>query len=113
MRDDEIHDFIEARKHLVWYVKDHRALSEESIVEAVLNYGNWNDVQEMIRILGIKHTAEVFYKDSRCGRRRGNYYPETLCYFERYFARHAPKITPPPIKPLPWSIKTLVSDLVQ
>jgi len=49
-----IYQFIKKRPYLVWYVKDLSKLSEESIVEHVLNYGDWDDVQEMIKILGIK-----------------------------------------------------------
>lgn len=86
MRDDAIHDFIVARKHLVWYVKDHRALNEEAIVEATLNYGNWNDVQEMIRILGITRAAEIFRK--QVSRSRKNYRPEVLHYFSLYFNKY-------------------------
>lgn len=89
---DAIHDFIVARKHLIWYVKNHRALSEESIVEAVLNYGDWDDFKEMVRILGIDEVARIFRKQMITGRQRGNYYPETRHYFEKYFERHAPAI---------------------
>ena len=88
MRNDAIHDFIAARKHLVWYVKDHRALNEEAIVEATLNYGNWNDVQEMIRILGMGRVAEIFRKQMVTGRQRGNYYPEVAHYFNLYFNKY-------------------------
>ena len=87
--NDAIHDFIVARKHLVWYVKDHRALSEESIVEAVLNYGNWNDVQEMIRIMGIESVARIFRKQMVIRRQRGNYYPDVANYFNLYFNKYA------------------------
>lgn len=89
MRNDAIHDFIAARKHLVWYVKDHRALNEEAIVEATLNYGNWNDVQEMIRILGVEKAARIFRKQMITGRQRGNYYPEVAHYFTLYFNKYA------------------------
>ncbi len=87
---DAIHDFIAERKGLVWYVKDPRALSEESIVEAALNYGNWRDVQEIIRILGIEKVARIFRKQMVTGRQRGNYYPETAHYFTLYFNKYAP-----------------------
>ena len=91
--NEALADFIEARKHFVWYVKDHRALDEESIVQATLNYGNWNDVQELIRILGMDHVAEVFYRDIAVSpRRRGNYYPDVVRYFTLYFKRHAPAV---------------------
>lgn len=84
---DAIHDFIVKRKGLVWYVKDHRALSEESIVEAVLNYGNWRDVQEIIQILGIKKIASIFR--AQVARPRKNYRPEVINYFTLYFNKYA------------------------
>jgi len=89
----ELGDFIAARKELVWYVKDPRALGEEAVVQAVLNYGNWRDVQELIRIMGMEGVARAFYRDiGVSARRRGNYHLHTLRYFERYFARHAPAV---------------------
>lgn len=83
----DIHDFIAERKHLVWYVKDPRALDNDAIVEAVLNYGNWNDVQELIRILGIKTVAEIFKRG--VGKVRSNYHKKTAHYFRLYFQKYA------------------------
>lgn len=83
----KIHDFIKKRPYLIWYVKDLDHLSVESIVEHVLNYGDWDDVQEMIKILGIKKTAVVFRKES--GRWRSNYRPEIANYFNLYFNKYA------------------------
>jgi hypothetical protein len=37
----------------------------ESIAENVLNFGDWDDVQELIRIIGIKKVAEIFWKESK------------------------------------------------
>lgn len=85
-----IHDFIKERKHLVWHVKDYDALDDASILEATLNYGDWSDVQELIKILGIKKAARIFRakaKPSVAG--RSNYRPEVAQYFERYFNAYA------------------------
>ncbi|MBU4030627.1 hypothetical protein KJ756_00430 [Patescibacteria group bacterium] len=82
-----IQRFIKKRKYLVWYVKDPGKLDNEAIVEAVLNYGDWDDVQEMIKILGIKEVAKIFrekYKQKRC-----NYHPKTKNYFNLYFNKYA------------------------
>ena len=87
MPDDAIHDFIAERKHLVWYVKNHRALDEESIVEATLNYGNWDDVQKLIEILGIEKVAQIFRK--QVNQPRKNYRPEVSHYFSLYFNKYA------------------------
>jgi len=80
-------EFIKARPHLIWYVKDYEALSDESIVEHTLNYGNWDDVQELFKIMGIKKVARIF--DSRAYIRRSNYRPEIINYFKLYFKRYA------------------------
>lgn len=88
MASKELQDFIAARKTLVWYVRDPRKLSEESVVEAVLNYGNWRDVQKLTSILGIENVARIFRKQMVTGRQRGNYYPEVANYFGLYFDKY-------------------------
>ena len=90
MLSDSLYDFISERKHLIWYVKDYRALNEEAIVEATLNYGDWNDVQKVIRIMGIERVATIFRKQMVTGRQRGNYYPDVANYFNLYFDRYVP-----------------------
>lgn len=89
MLSDSLYDFIRERKHFIWYVKEYRALNEESVVEATLNYGDWDDVQELIRILGMECVAQIFRKQMVTGRQRGNYYPETAHYFNLYFDKYA------------------------
>lgn len=84
-----IHDFIKKRKHLIWYVKDYDKLSADSIVEAVLNYGDWDDVQTLIKIMGIKKVAKIFQvkaKPDKWG--RTNYRPEIKNYFQLYFNKY-------------------------
>ena len=80
-------EFIERRPHLIWYTKNYDGLSAESIVEATLNYGNWDDVQELIKILGMKKTAAIFYKEIK--KKRCNYHDKTKHYFLLYFKEHA------------------------
>ena len=87
MLNDALYDFISKRKHLIWYVKDYRALNEEAIVEATLNYGNWDDVQKLIKILGMEKAAHIFRKQAN--RPRKNYRPEVLHYFSLYFNKYA------------------------
>jgi len=87
---DNIHKFIQDRPYLVWYIKDLNQIDEASIVEHVLNYGDWNDVQGMISILGIQKTAEIFNKRSTPDRfNRQNYLPEIKNYFQLYFNKYA------------------------
>ncbi len=87
---EEIGDFIMQRKELVWYVKNPRKLDDDAIVEAVLNYGDWNDVQEMIRIMGTENVATSFYRSSKPDKfKRTNYHPKTKNYFNFYFKKYA------------------------
>ena len=86
----EINKFIKKRSHLIWYTKNYENLSEEAIVEAVLNYGNWNDVQKMISILGIQRVADIFKKGTKLGKmKRTNYDKKIKNYFQLYFDRYA------------------------
>lgn len=82
-----IHQFIKKRPYLIWYVKDFDRLSEESIVEHVLNYGDWDDVQGMIKILGMKKIAKIFRIESE--QPRNNYRQEIKNYFRLYFNKYA------------------------
>ncbi|MFA6552515.1 MAG: hypothetical protein WCT19_03390 [Candidatus Paceibacterota bacterium] len=85
-----INQFIKNKPYLIWYVKDLDSLSEESIIEHVLNYGNWDDVQEMIKILGMEKTAKIFREKSTPDKfGRQNYRPEIKHYFELYFNKYA------------------------
>jgi len=85
-----ITDFIKKRKYLIWYTKNFEHLSKASIVEAVLNYGNMDDVRKMISILGAKKTATIFRKYSRKGKviKRVNYRPDIINYFNLFFKKY-------------------------
>ena len=82
-----INDFIKKRPYLVWSTQNYDKLSEEAIVEAVLNYGDFDDVQKMFSIVGLKKTAEIFRKQVR--RRRINYDAKIRNYFDLYFKKYA------------------------
>ena len=85
-----IQDFIKTRKYLIWWVKDYDKLNAEAIVEATLNYGDWSDVQALIKILGIKKTAKIFREKSKPSQlKRQNYFPEVINYFGLYFDKYA------------------------
>ena len=58
-------------------------LSEESVLEHVLNYGNWDDVQQFIKVKGLDETANLFNKSLK--NKRTNYQPAIKSYFLRYF----------------------------
>lgn len=82
-----LQSFIKKRPYLVWSTKNYEGLSDASIVEAVLNYGNWDDFKKMIKILGLKKTAKIFRQKSK--QKRCNYLPKTKNYFQLYFNKYA------------------------
>lgn len=80
-------DFVKKRKYLFWSTKNYEELSNEAIVEAILNYGDMDDVRELIKLLGIQQVARIFYKNTH--RTRVNYRPEVVNYFQLYFQKYA------------------------
>lgn len=82
-----IRNFIAKRPHLIWYTRDFKHLSDDAIVEAVLNYGDFDDVRKLLSILGLRKTYKIF--KSQLKKKRVNYSPEIANYFTLYFKRHA------------------------
>lgn len=85
-----IGDFVKKRKYLFWSTKNYDGLSKEAVVETVLNYGDMNDVRELISFLDIQEVAKIFYDqtDQRY-RKRINYDPKIVNYFSLYFHKYA------------------------
>ena len=67
-------------------------LSLEAVVEAVLSYGNEKTVAHLIDRVGIDRVASIFYRQTSGARRRVNYHPRTVNFFNLYFQRHAPHV---------------------
>ena len=82
-----LNTFIKKRPYLTWYEAEPETLSEGAIVEAVLNYGDFDDVRKLITLLGIKRLAAIFR--SQIKRKRINYDPKILNYFKLYFKKYA------------------------
>lgn len=82
-----INQFAKSRSYLFWSTRNFAGLNEEVIVETILNYGDWEDVQELIKILDIKEVAKIFNK--QISYQRTNYYPQVKNYFKLYFDRYA------------------------
>lgn len=83
-------EFIKKRPYLIWWTKSYDTVNAEAVVEATLNYGEWDDVQTLIGILGMKEIASIFrshIQSSTAGRQ--NYAPKTKRFFSLYFDRHA------------------------
>jgi len=71
---------------LIWYTRDFRHLSEEAALEAVLNYGDFEDVKKIFVMLGIKKAAKIFHRQIK--RQRINYDPKIANYFSLYFKKY-------------------------
>ena len=83
-------DFVRKRKHLFWSTKNYDGLSNGAVIEAVLNYGDMNDVRELISLLGMQDVAQIFrHKSTPDKFGRQNYRPEIRHYFNLYFNKHA------------------------
>ena len=82
-----ISNFIKKRPYLVWGTRNYDNLSEEAIVENVLNYGDIDDIKEMFSILGVKKSAIIFKK--QISQKRNNYRPKIKNYFNLYFKKYA------------------------
>lgn len=55
-------EFIEKNKHLFWHINPSKLqnISNEVLVEFIFNYGQWEDVKELVKILGFKELKRVF-----------------------------------------------------
>lgn len=86
-----MHEFIKQRPYLIWWVKNYDRLSAEAIVEATLNYGDWDeDILTLFKILGIKKVAKIFREKSKPSKMgRQNYDEKTKLFFTRYFNKYA------------------------
>lgn len=84
----EIKEFIQDHSSLFWYIKPEskQNISNEFLVETILNYGNEDSVKRLFELLGLDTVSEIFYKQT--SGKRTNYFPRTAHFFNLYFKRH-------------------------
>ena len=82
-----IGDFVKQRKYLFWSTKNYDGLSKEAVVEGILNYGDMNDVRELISLLGMQEVAKIFHENTN--RARVNYDKKIVHYFSLFFKKYA------------------------
>lgn len=82
-----IYSILTKKPYLAWYIKNKKRLSKESVVEHILNYGDWDDYLKLENVLGIKKMKEVFKKLK--GRKRSNLRPKTINFFTKYYQKYA------------------------
>jgi hypothetical protein len=92
MMSPEKRQYIEQRRGLFWSVGGDQLdqISDELLVENILNYGTLEDVRELISLLGLQQVAFLFSKTYK-NRPRHNYFPQVANFFDIYFTRHAPE----------------------
>jgi hypothetical protein len=78
---------VQNKPYLTWDIRDKTQLSEQSVVEHILNYGNWEDYLIAESELGIKKIRSIF--DTLKQKTRVNLKPKTIHYFEKYYQRYA------------------------
>ena len=77
---------------MFWYspAPKSETVSDELLVETVLNYGNMDDLRTLFAIMGINSVAKIFFDSiEKSERRKGNYHELTLNYFTLLFNRYA------------------------
>ena len=92
MRTQEVKKFIEDNQHLFWYspAPKGETVSDELLVEMVLNYGDMNQLRCLFAVMGINGVSKIFFDSiAKSERRKDNYYELTLNYFTLLFNRYA------------------------
>ena len=92
MRTPEQKKYIDDRKHLFWYSPDpkNETVSDELLVEVILNYGSMDDVRTLFSLMDIRNVSNIFfYSIEKSKRRRGNYNEMTINYFSKLFKKYA------------------------
>lgn len=81
--------FISKNAPLFWYIKKEAIpnISNEVLVEFIFNYGTWQDVKELIKIIGFQELKRVY--EDVTDRKVGNYLPEMLSLMGRITDKYA------------------------
>lgn len=85
--NEQLRKFVSSRKSLFWFVKEPENLSLEAVVETILNFGDWQDFQQLLELAGKERVAEIFQK--QISGKRNNYRTKIANYFSLYFQKHA------------------------
>jgi len=83
----DFRDIIRQKPYLIWYTKNYDGLDETAVVEAVLNNGDWEELKDLIKILGREKVAGIFFE--QVSHERCNYSPKRADFFKLYFAHDA------------------------
>lgn len=88
----ELIDFIKQHRALFWYTPEAglERISDELLVETILNYGSLDSFRKMADIIGLKNVAIIFYDSiNRSSRKKGNYHKSIINFFDLVLKRYA------------------------
>ncbi len=91
-RTPVIKEFIRQHADLFWYIPEDKKenISDEILVEFILNYGDMKAVIDLLNLFGVEKTKNIFEHTLQISpRRAGNYNEMTVNFFQHYFRRHA------------------------
>ncbi|MFP4367917.1 MAG: hypothetical protein ACLFQA_12550 [Bacteroidales bacterium] len=92
MHSPEIKQYIRKHSNLFWYTPEDKKeeISNEFLVETILNYGSKDEVIQLFNLMGINKVAHLFFKSINLSdRRKGNYHEITVNYFTLFFKKYA------------------------
>ncbi len=77
--------FLQKYSDLFWYMDKEKlhTISDEVMVEIILNYGSWKAFLDLISLMGLKKAEKIFKKISR--KKRCNLFPKVKHFFTLYF----------------------------
>jgi len=89
MRSPELKEFILKHSDLFWYTPQDKKveISDEFLMETILNYGTLDDFKELERLMGRDILATLFFNLE--GRKKLNIYPMVYNFFYHYFKKYA------------------------
>jgi hypothetical protein len=80
-------NFIKKHRDWFWYTPEEKlkSISDELLLENVINYGSIKDFKDYIKIVGIENASKTFWKFR--GSKKKNLYPELYNLFDKYFKK--------------------------
>ena len=83
--------FLQKHKDLFWYMDKSKIneISDEVLVEFILNYGSWDDFLALKKMYGILNLTEIFINIST--QQKSNLFPKIEHFFNLYFQRYEPQ----------------------
>jgi hypothetical protein len=94
MNSPEIKAFIREKSSLFWHIPEDKKenVSQDVLVEYILNYGSMDDIRKLLEILGLKRVSGIFFDAiNKSDRKKNNYHDLTINYFTLFFEKYANK----------------------